>query len=670
MSLRLASWILAIAACVGLCNIVARAEEKGAGDDLSKLNLEDLMNIEVTSVSKQKQRASEAPAAVTVITQDDIRRSHLDSVPELLRLVPGVDVARLNANTWAIGARGFNDVFANKLLVLTDGRTNYTPLFSGVFWDAQELMVADLDRIEVIRGPGATLWGANAVNGVINVTSKSARDTQGGLFEGRYGMVEQRADIRYGGKIDENTFYRVWGQFHTTDNFDSPTGKESFDGWDSLVGGFRLDRYSGSADTFTLIGNVGSMRAATDATVPILTPPLSGPLRSIDNSDSANLLARWTHVISDLSDFSIQAYVDRIDQATSGSRYTLNVADLELQHRFPLGERQEVIWGAGYRFTADDAVSNRSATYLPQRRDDYIASAFIQDDISLVKNRLHAIVGTKLEQNSYSGFEIEPSLRLLWTPSEHQSFWGSVSRAVRTPSRWEEAARVKFQTISGPGGVPILTQSQPNPHLSSENEMAYEVGWRVQASKSLSFDTTAFYNHYDHLRSFEPGASSFDPNGIPHVNVPINFRNKVSAQSYGLELAANWKVTERWRLSGSYSLLAIDTNSAGSADISTGPQLRGSSPRNQAQLHSYLDLTRQIEFDASLYGVDEVRYLKVPAYVRADLAVTWKPKENIELTVGVQNLFDPKHSEFSGLSNNIQPAQIPRTVYAQMVIRF
>ncbi len=652
-------------------SITSQATEKSTAEDLTTLNLEDLMNVEVTSVSKQKQKASDAPAAVTVITQDDIHRSHFDSVPELLRLVPGVDVARLNANTWAISARGFNDVFANKLLVLVDGRTVYTPLFAGVSWDAQETMVADLDRIEVIRGPGATLWGANAVNGVINVTSKNARDTQGGLFDGRYGSYEQEGNLRYGGKIDANTYYRVWSQYKTTHDFPTPGGS-SFDGWDSLAGGFRLDRYSGNDDTFTMIGNLSSSRTPNDRYTPSLLPPYVAEIRGVHNNSGGNLLGRWTHVISEHSDFSIQAYFDRIDQTTtSGNRYTLNLADIEFQHRFPLGQQQEVIWGIGYRFSADEVGITERTTFDPIRRDDYTASAFVQDDITVVKNRLHAIVGTKIEQNSYSGFEVQPSLRLLWTPSERQSLWASVSRAVRTPNRFEENATLKLQVLPGPGGVPILAKAQSDPSFDSEDVLAYEIGHRFQATRSLSFDTTAFYNKYSHLRSFQPGTPSFDPTGIPHVNVPVDVSNKFHAESYGVEIASTWKVTDRWRLSGSYSLFIIKAaGTEGNLDISGASSIEGTSPRNQAQFHSYYDLTRNLQLDASLYYVDSVSFLKVQPYFRADLAMTWKPKDNVELTVGVQNLLEPRHAESSSITSDVRPTDVPRTVYAQLVYRF
>jgi iron complex outermembrane receptor protein len=670
----LSKWSKLSLGCIILASAsqAVHAEETAVGvEDLTKMNLEDLLNVEVSSVSKHKQKVSGAAAAVTVISQDDIRRSHLDSVPELLRLSPGVDVARLNANTWAISAGGYNDVFANKLLVLMDGRTVYTPLFSGVFWDLQETIVADLDRIEVIRGPGATLWGANAVNGVINITSKSARDTQGGLVDSTIGEYGQRGAVRYGGKLDADTYYRVWGQYRGVNDFPMTGGGEGFDGWGSLSGGFRVDRYAGPDDTLTLIGNFGKTHQADDQHVPSLLPPYFSTNRTIQDSNSQNILGRWTHVISERSDFTVQAYFDRIDHPSTGFRYKLNLADIDFQHRFPLGDRQEIIYGAGYRFSTDDVGPGDRGVFVPRHRDDYIANAFVQDDLTIVKDRLHFILGTKLEQNSYSGFEVQPSARLLYTPSEKQTVWGSVSRAVRTPSRWEQDSSLQFQALAGPGGASILTASQPNKSFQSENELAYELGHRYQATKSLSFDTTAFYHQYDHLRSFEPGVASFDPAPpVPHINVPIRLQNKLAADTLGVEVAANWKVTSNWRLSGSYSFLTTEAQNRGSHDPTTAEFLEGGNPRNQSQVHSYLDLTKNLEFDASLYFVDSLAYLKVPSYFRADLALTWKPRENMEFTVGVQNLLAPRHREYGSLSTDIQATEIPRTVFAQLTYRF
>lgn len=657
----------------------AKAPDSSLDQDLSKLNIEDLLNVEVTSVSRQKQKVSDAPAAVTVITQDDIRRSHLDSIPELLRLVPGLNVARISADAWAITSRGFNDLYANKLQVLIDGRSAYSPLFSGVFWDMQETLVQDLDRIEVIRGPGATLWGANAVNGVINVTGKSARDTQGFLFDGRYGEYEQRGAARYGGKIGDDTFFRVWGQYRNTNDFTLPDASgNAHDGWDALVGGFRLDKYATPDDTFTVIANAGAFREGETLVEGQIFPPFVVRDTDTFNAHGDNVLGRWTHRISDRSDFTLQVYYDHVDRDVLDVPYSLDVGDVDFQHRFPIGERQEVVWGAGYRYTADHVGSLIGpdglpfATIHPSRRDDYIASAFIQDDVTVVKDRLHLLVGTKLEQNSYSGFEVQPTARLVWTPSARHTLWGAVSRAMRTPSRFEEDARINFGDFPvPPTNTPAVVYSQPNIHLDSEQMMAYELGYRWQATKTLSFDAATFFNRYSHLRSFETGPASFVAAPSPHLEILSPIRNNLAADSYGVELAANWKVTDTWRLAGSYSFITIDAHTVGSGnDTADVANIEGATPRNQLQAHSYLDLTRDLQFDASAYYVEAMGSQGIPSYVRVDLALTWTPKPGMDVTVGVQNLLDPHHPEFSGTNAYNSGAQIPRMVFAQLSYRF
>ena len=344
----------------------ARADtEPGETDDLTSMSLEDLMSIQITSVSKQKQTVAQAPAAVTAIGQEDIRRSGLNSIPELLRLVPGLDVARINASHWAISSRGFNELYSRQLLVVMDGRSVYTPLFSGVYWDTLDYMMPDLDRIEVIRGPGATLWGANAVNGVINITTKSARDTQGFLLTGEGSTVDRVGGVRYGGKIDDDTFYRVYTKYSTTEDFDLPGGDHDHDGWDALRGGFRIDRYAGDKDVITFQGDGYSIREGQQYNIPVLVPPFIRQTPDTANYSGGNLLARWTHTISEKSDFSLQFYYDRLNRSDIQLGYTLDTYDLDFQHRFALSKRQEVIWAPTSASCPTASATARSASSAP-----------------------------------------------------------------------------------------------------------------------------------------------------------------------------------------------------------------------------------------------------------------------------------------------------------------
>jgi iron complex outermembrane receptor protein len=639
-----------------------------AAEDFTSMSLEDLMKVEITSVSKQKQTVAEAPAAVTAIGQDDIRRSGLKTIPELLRLAPGLNVAQINASHWAISSRGFNELYANKLEVLMDGRSVYTPLFSGVYWDTIDYIIPDLDRIEVIRGPGATLWGANAVNGVINITTKSARDTQGFLASGEVSTIDRVGGVRYGGKLDDNTYYRAYAKYRNSDDFDLADGQDH-DGWDALRGGFRIDRYAGDKDVITFQGDGYTQREGQTYNLPILLPPFVQKNYDTSNYSGGNVLARWTHTVSDTSDFTVQAYSDRQQRSDVQLGYTLDTFDLDVQHRFALTQHQEVIWGADFRFQSDSIRNTTLGQFNPRNRDSYLVSGFVQDDISIIPNRLHFILGTKMEANSYSGFEIQPGARVLWTPNEQNSVWAAVSRAVRTPSRWEEDSRIVYGTMPTQAGLTGELDTIGRTGFDSEQLWAYEIGYRAQVNKAFTVDATAFYNSYDRLRSGSVGDPSLSTDPFPHLVIPINLHNSINGATYGFELAANWNVTPAWRLAGSYSFLVTELHRGFGVDPTLERLFEGTSPRNQFQIHSYYDVTKNLELNAGLYYVENLRTGDIPSYIRIDAGATWRPTTNVEVTVGVQNLLDPEHPEFnSGLFFN-QTTETPRVVYAQVLFR-
>jgi iron complex outermembrane receptor protein len=647
-----------------------------SADELSSMSLEDLMNVEVTSVSRTKQKVADAPAAITVITSDDIRRSGLTSIPEILRLSPGLDVARVNANTWAISARGFTDVYANKLLVLMDGRTVYTPLFSGVYWDAQDYVLADLERIEVIRGPGATLWGANAVNGVINITTKSARDTQGLYVTGLGGNLEQSGAVRYGGQLGENTYYRVYGKFQDTENFVNAAGDDTQDGWEGERGGFRLDAYTTPKDVITFQGDGYRNLVGTPLRAPNFTPPTFAALDhgTVDHY-GGNILGRWTHTISPDSDFSVQLYYDRVVRDDVAAGYTLDTFDFDFQHRFPLGQRQEIIWGAGYRFMVDSIHNSGLVTIEPRHRDDYLASAFVQDRITVAPDKLFVYVGSKFEQNSYSDFEIEPGVRVLWTPTEKQSVWASVSRAVRTPSRVEQDARFVLTRMLGPGGVPLSVDALGSNGFESEKLLAYEMGYRLQPTQALTLDVAAFLNVYDDLRTFEQGAPIPDPAAPGQLLVPATADNLLKGEGYGVELAANWKVSNEWRVGASYTFLQMNLHRVDGSNDAGSEQQENASPRNKAQLHSYYDITRNLQVNGALYWTEGIGSQStppgagIPGYLRLDVGLTWRPADGLELSVFGQNLLDDRHPEFSNRLYEVS-SEVPRSIYGQLTWRY
>jgi iron complex outermembrane receptor protein len=649
----------------------------GEPGDLAGLSLEDLMNVEVTSVSKQKQRVADAPAAVSVITAEDVRRSGLNSVPELLRTVPGVTVQQLNANVWQIGSRGFTDQFSNKLLVLQDGRTLYNQAFGGVYWDMQDYLLPDLERVEVIRGPGATLWGNNAVNGVVNITTKSARNTQGLLLTGTASVAEHEGGfgydggVRYGGKIDDVTFYRVYGKYRDSGDFATADGSREPDGYEMPQGGFRVDRYGTPDDHFTIQGDLGRAYGGSDVNVPVLGPPYLTRSPSTYTAGGGNVLARWTHTVSAESDFSVQAYVDRVYRHEPIGSYEQSIADVDFQHRFPIGDRNELIYGAGYRYIAYQTGETAYLSFDPDRRDDYEANAFVQDDFALVPDRFHVIVGTKAVNTSYAGWAFQPSGRALWTPDERNSVWAAVSRGVRTPTLIDQYARAWLAATPTPAGVPGRVEVRGDPTAASESVLAYELGYRVQPALSLSIDLAGFVNVYDDLRTYDAGTPVFLPTPTPRVVVPAYANSNMRGESYGFEAAARWNATERLHLSGSYSLVATSLHLRDGGDASNLGIGEEGSPRNQAQVHVRYDLTRDADLNASAYYVEQTAAVRatVPSYVRVDLGVTYRPTDHAELTVGVANLFDDRHPEAAD-SSFARASEVPRTVFAQLTLRY
>lgn len=638
---------------------------------LADLSIQELMNESITSVSKKETKLTESPAAVTVITAEDIRRIGATSIPEALRIVPGLDVARINASEWAVSSRGFNNQYANKLLVLVDGRSVYTPSFSGVFWHMQDLMLEDLDRIEVIRGPGATLWGANAVNGVINIMTKSARDTQGLLSSVTYGTdLKPLANLRYGGQLSTNLYYRVYGQFLEHDNFLRSDGPEASDQWNTARGGARLDWHPDERNHLTLQGDYDEEMVHQPFDEAHLTPFVGLESHADRNHNhSVNVLGRWTHTFSATSESMLQLYYDAFKHVDAGSLERRETFDMDWHHRFAVGARNDVVWGLGYRYTPDDiSSSTHVAVWDPRRAHDQVLNAFVQDEILLVPDQLSLTLGTKLEHNDYTGFEIQPSARLLWTPTDKQSVWTAVSRATRTPNRFEQGARINTSAFQPPMSPPIEVALLPTSTLQSEELIAYELGYRVQPAKALALDWAAFYNVYQNLHVFTLQPNRFETTPPPpHVLVPVEGFYDNPGDTYGVELQAQWQVTEGWRLAAGYTWLhmRLDHDEATERD----------NPQHQFHLRSSLDLTHNTELNGVVYYVDKTAHVAnnatftTPAYVRLDLGATWRPLKNLELSIWGQNLLDPRHSEITSF-HTAYVTEIPRGVLGKITWRF
>jgi len=645
--------------------------------DVTAMSMEDLMNLQVTSVSKRTQKVADAAAAIFVITQEDIRRSGATSIPEALRLVPGLEVARIDQNKWAIGSRGFNGRFDNKLLVLIDGRSVYTPLFSGVYWNVEDVMLEDVDRIEVIRGPGATLWGANAVDGVINVITKKAKSTQAAVVTAGAGTEERAAGgVRYGGKLGDNTYYRAYTKYFDWGPSAYPSGMTAHDGWDALRGGFRADWTPAGANSLTLQGDIYRTRFDETLTVASLSAPYSNTFLNDGKYSGGNILGRWNHT-SEGSSMSLQMYYDNTsitDHSLFGDHQ--NIFDIDFQHAFHVGDSQQFVWGLGYRSIRDKNNPSFTVSLQPNQVTLNQFSTFLQDEISLVDNRLQITLGSKFERNEFTGFEIQPNARLLWNLTPNQSIWTAVSRAVRTPALTEEGLRLNSQVIppgapANPTPFPAVVAVFGSHQFNSEDLLAYELGYRVQAAKNLSLDISTFYNNYSNLRTAEPGAPFVEGSPAPtDIVIPFVAGNKMSGGTYGVELFADWKVIPKWRLVGSYSYLQMDIHKNANSQDPTPDIPNGSSPRHQWYLRSSIDLPKHFEQDTTLRFVDQLPSLNVPSYYSLDAHLGWRPVTRVELSIGGQNLLNNWHFEFMPDFVNTSPTVVKRSIFGSITFKF
>jgi iron complex outermembrane receptor protein len=646
LAVSLFGW-LALAAAPG------HAQDTGPAVDpaeLKNLSIEELSQLDVTSVSRRSERLSQAAAAVTVITQEELRRSGATSLPEALRLAASLHVARSTQGSWAISARGFNSAAADKMLVQIDGRSIYTPLFAGVFWDVQDVLLEDVDRIEVIRGPGATLWGANAVNGIINIITRPAADTQGGLVTAGGGTPLERAfgAVRYGGAFGEASdgaeaedkgaagHYRVYGKGFDRGPLVFVGGRSAQDPMRMGQGGFRSDWHATGQDAFTLQGDAYSGR-------------LGQALRSDTQLDGGNLLGRWSRPVSERSDLEVQVYWDRTHRDIPGQfAEHRDTWDVDLQDHLRLSEKNDLVFGGGFRSTADRVGNSASLLFLPDRRTRNLFSLFAQDEIALLADRLHLTVGSKLEHNDWTGLEVQPTVRFAWTPDDHRTLWAAVSRAVRTPSRLDE------DIVFLAGGRVVL---QGSPDFVSEKLIAYELGYRVQPDPRLSLDAAAFYNVYTDLRSQE-----LQPDGR------IVLGNGLEAETWGLELRANCQLLPWWRLQAGATWLDKHLHLDPGSTDPTGGQGEGNDPPSRFSLRSLIDLPRGVELDAALRYVDRLPAPVVPAYLTLDLHLGWKVVRSLELALVGQNLLAPRHAEFGPATASRE--EIERGVYGKATWRF
>jgi iron complex outermembrane receptor protein len=625
---------------------------------LLDMSIEELGGVQVTSVSRREESLDDAAAAVYVITGEQIRRAGATTIADALRLAPGVEVARNASHSWTISIRGFNSDLSDKLLVLIDGRSVYSPLFAGVFWDVQDTLLNDIDRIEVIAGPGGTLWGANAVNGVINIITRSAWETRGGYVELAGGGEERGiAGFRYGTKLGDNGAVRGFVKYFDRDAAARASGVD--DDWHMARGGFRADFDPSDSTSLMLEGETYSGKESdllrgdfTLGTLPVYAPG------TIDVSGSY-LLGRLRRRLDLGAEMTFQVYYDHTGRDIPGSfaerRDTLSA---DFQHNLKLFGRHALIWGGGMRSTADDIGNTSFTTFVPSARTDRTYSAFLQDKVELAPQKLFLILGTKLEHNDYTGFENQPNVRIDWLRTQRQTFWAAASRAVRIPARLEHDVRITAP-VDAPG-APLYVQVSGNRDFLAEKVLAYELGYRVTIGEELSFDVSVFDNDYDRLLTNDAGTPTVSPPPNAYLVVPVTIGNGGKGRTYGGTLAARWRPFQAVSLQFQYSHLRLELeNKPGhsSRDMTT---IAGNSPEDQAAAYAFVDLPH----DLSLYG--GVRYVAklpsqgVPSYTALDASLAWRPTPRVRAALTVQNLNDDQHVEFGG------GAEIERSVYAEV----
>ncbi len=628
------------------------------------------MNLQVTSVSKKEQMLAKTGASVSVITQEDIHRSGATNIPDLLRLVPGVEVAQIDANRWTVTIRGFANIYANKVLVLIDGRSIYTNVGSNVFWDDNTVPLEQIDRIEVIRGPGGTVWGANAVNGVINIITKNSKATQGGLVTAGGGSRQTEGLVQYGGTVGQAGTYRAFGQYSNIDNSVAPGGQKAADGWHSSQGGFRSDWDLSSHDTLTVEGS--AMETAGGQTVTAVFAnalPLQATIDDRQINTAGNVLGHWVHTFDNGSGTSLQISSDYEHRRSQFEVDAVReMTDVDFNYHLSLGSRNDVVWGLGYRFENDDLRPGLAVQILPLHSSDNLFSSFFQDEIRLA-GPLTLTVGSKLEHNAFTGLEYEPSVQLVWTPSENHTLWASAARAVRQPSLVDFGLQNDLSIVALPNGSFAIPTLFGNPKTRNEELRDYEAGYRTSLSKHVSLDVTGFWSFYLGVVTREPGIPFLATSpGPPHLVLPLVWANEGHAFDSGAEFSATWDATSRWRLRSGYSFLNMSVAGDPSSHDTTIAGTGGDSPKHQFQVSSWWKVHKNVDWDTTLMFVSDLPTLHVPAYTRLDTRIGWRIGEFVELSVAGQNLLRPGHMEFYDPA--LHATDVQRSVFGKITWRF
>ena len=637
--------------------------------DLASMSLEQLMNVTVSSVSRRDEKFKDASAAIYVITAQDIAHSNATSLPELLREVPGIHVARIDASNWAISSRGFNGIFNNKMLVMIDGRTVYTPLFGGVFWNVQDTMLEDIERIEVIRGPGSSSWGINAVNGVINIMTKNASQTVGSLITTSISNEGEVISARNGQKIDANSNIRFYGKGRSTESFDT-VGYENgdqrqngFNGYGIGQTGFRYDQKNQN-DSTTIQGDWYAGNTQLGSRIPEYTPPFFEDTKETAAVSGGNILARHTLNYSNGSSLEGSVFFDRTNRNDQILKEGVSTYEGSLQYSLAKNDGHQFSFGSGFRLTDLGLTPHTALTIIDPNHTLQNVNAFMQDQYSLTDS-LSLTAGLKFEHNDMVGTLWLPTLRSSWDISSTSTIWAAYSRAARVPSVADnEIAIGQGLTQISPTQV-VDTQIYPNKSFQSEEMNGYEAGLRMQPLHSVSTDTSLYFNRFSNLQSYEMSSVSFDPAVSPLPFIPFTSMNGGEASVYGLETSLTYDISKTIQLKGWYSLSITHTSDSGDQSGTSVSRNQQLFPVNQAFLKLNYKLSDKWDVSTSARYVDSVAEFSIPSYIAGGAKITYRPVENLDLSLGIENLFAPNHLEYQSDFIKIPRAEIPTLGYLQ-----
>jgi iron complex outermembrane receptor protein len=654
--------------CVLMLTAFSSAQDQ---TDLTQLSPEQLSKIEVTSMSKKEQRLSDTAGAVFVITRQDIRNSAATSIPELLRMVPGLQVAQLNGYQWAVSARGFAEQYASKMLVLVDGRSLFDPLFSGVVWSEQTMPLEDIERIEITRGPGGTVWGTNAVNGVINIITREAKDTSGSVVSAGVGDQERSQGFaQYGGKIYGNTHYRIYSRYYDHGPAGEIDGQPSHDSSRSTSGGFRTDTQISKNDRLMVEGMAFANNSGLDDIEFSYAPPFNTVGVTSLNLSGQNLLGSWTHKYSTGAQTNIQVSIAHVHELERGDLdQNGNVVTVAAQHEFFVGERHDFVSGVEYDLRSSQATAlSNTASFVPTNPKLSVAGAFLQDEILFARGAVHLTLGLRAEHNNLSGMDYEPNARILWKATSRQSLWMAYGMANRGASPSDTFVRDNITAFPGVAGTQVIRYFG-NPEIKPERLHAFEVGYRFEPYKALSFDLATFYNRYLDLIGSAPAQPFFESGPPSRLVIPIVAQNNIAGASFGAEFSARWIPRSWLRLSTAYSLLELDLQGNGSTPGDTASVLEGQAPRHQLYFGVSGDITKWLRLDSDLSFRDRLHYGNVPGYSTLDSKLSWHPRQRGEFSVGAKNLLNKQHLEFVSTQGGL-PTMLGRSIYGKATWRF